>query len=427
LVLVAYLHSSIVQERRGMLKVWNVSMASLTFLLSIYGTFLTRSGIISSVHAFAKSSIGTWFAVFMALTALAVIALIVWRRRELRGSDSLGSFVSREAAVWASNILLVGTTVVIFFLTMLPVFSELWSGNQMTAEPIQFTRATRPWFLALVLLMGIGPLVAWRKMRPGRLARLLAPHLIAGVAFAGLLFLLGAREPWSLAFLGAVAFVVGGHAFDFVRAVRLRRAQRDDSLLSAVGSLMRHHRRRYGGYLVHIGVVVSLIGIAGSGPYTEEATFENLQPGESFSFAGYELTYEGFDGQRNPRYDALVGHVTVVRPGGSEKAALRPERRLYRRTEQATTEVAVLSTVVPPSLGELARVGEDLYLIQAYLDNASGRASFQLIVHPFLNWLWLGSLLVIIGAHWAAWPSRQEVLLLFGEGVLSEQPVPARA
>lgn len=419
LVLVAYLHSSMIQERRGLLKIWNVAMASLTFLLSIYGTFLTRSGIISSVHAFAKSSIGTWFAVFMGITMLAVVALVAWRFRRLRADDSISSYVSREGVVSVTNLLFVGTTIVILFMTMLPVLSELWSGVQRTAEPIQFTRATRPWFLAIVILMGIGPLVAWRRMQPARLLKLLAPHLAAGVVFAGILFALGAREPWSLAFFGAVAFVTGGHLFDFLRALRLRRKQREEALMTSVGRLLRHHRRRYGGYLVHIGMVVSLIGIAGSGPYKVEKTFENVAPGESFSIAGYELTYKGFDGQRRTSYDTLFSHVSVLRPGSDEPAPMRPERRVYRRTNQATTEVSVLSTIVPRSLSGLSRVGEDLYLIQAFVDNSTGRASFQVIVHPFLNWLWFGTLLVVIGAHWVAWPTREEALLLFGEGVLN--------
>jgi cytochrome c-type biogenesis protein CcmF len=419
LVLVAYIHSAIVQERRGMLKTWNVALVGAAFLLSIFGTFLTRSGIISSVHAFGQSSIGTWFGVFLIVATLAFIALVIVRFRRLRSDQSLSqvAVISRESAVLSVNVLLTGVTLIVFFLTMYPVYSELTMGQQITREPAEFTQSTAPWFLLIVLLMGVGPLISWRRTSLRRAARRFAPHLAAGLVTIVLLALLGAREPWSLAFFGAVVFTASCHVGDFAGAIRTRRRHMGEGYGTIVGKLLGHHRRRYGGYLVHVGVVLAVIGIAGSGPYRTEMVVEEIQPGDTVTIDGYELTYEGFEVSREPMYDALAAMLAVRRPGGDELASIAPERRIYRRGEQLTTEVAVLPTIVPRSLTEMRRLGEDLYVIQVHVDTRTSAASFQLITQPFINWLWLGGLVMMFGGTWAAWPARTEPVLVFDDGV----------
>lgn len=415
IVLAAFVHSAIVQERRGALKVWNVSLAMMAFLMSIFGTFLTRSGLISSVHAFGRSSIGYWFAVFMLVCFLIFLVAILRRLSGLGPESQLVSLISREGAVWAGNLLFAGTTLMVFLLTMYPAFTELRTGVQQTLEPIQFTEVTRPWFLVIVFLMGVGPVIAWRKMAPRSLAKIVLPHLALGALVAVVLFALGAREPWSLFFFGTAIFAASVHAWDFGRAVSTRRRHHQESLLQSAGRLVRFHRRRYGGYLVHLGVVLAVIGIAGSGPYRVEEAFESVPKGASFEVDGYKITYQGYDLVRTSTYDGAVAGIEVVRPGDSETREMLPERRIYRRTNQATTEVAVMPTLVPGAFSEARRTGEDVYVILASLDTRTGNASFQVIVEPFINWLWLGGIIMILGMHWAAWPTRDEVYLLAGD------------
>ncbi|GAB4375974.1 MAG: heme lyase CcmF/NrfE family subunit [Acidobacteriota bacterium] len=412
LVLAALLHSSIVQERRGMLRTWNVSLAVLAYLMSIFGTFLTRSGIISSVHAFGESSIGTWFGVFLlAMTALAVVA-VLRRLRALRSDASLTSLVSREAAVWLANLLFTGTTLMIFLLTVFPLLSELTVGRKITPEPIQYTRVTSPWFLGLVVLMALGPILGWKRAVPRALVRATAVPLVLTLAAVALVIVLGAHEPWSLLFFGAALFAALVHLLDFTRAVRTRRAQHREALLVSVAKLLRFHRRRYGGYLVHLGVVLAVIGIAGSSAYRREQVFEEIRPGARMMVDGYELEYRGFDFVRRPTHDAAQVRVVARLPGEDTALELLPEMRVYRRSNQRTSEVSLLPTWWPPSVRDLRRTGEDLYVILAAIDPRTGVASFQVLVEPFVNWLWLGGVLMLVGLHWAAWPTREEVYLL---------------
>lgn len=399
-VLAGYLHTAIVFERRGMLPRVHAALAFAAFLLSVFGTFLTRSGIISSVHAFGESAIGSWFGAFLVLSTVAAVVLLVVRHPLFAGADRIESLVSREAVVATAIVLLAGTTAIVWLLTMYPAISELASGVAVTPEPMQYTRATRPWLLALLVLTGAAPFLAWGKNAGRDLARRLVPPALAGLAVVAVLAVAGAREPWSLAFFGTAVFVTGAHLAEFVRTSRSFAKIANVGALEGAWRTFREQRRRYGGAIVHIGLVVAAIGIAGSGPYRTEAIFASLAPGDVVVVDEYAITFGGLDVHQHATYDAIVARIDVTLPGSGETLRLAPERRFYTRTQQETTEVSVLPTWWPGTLRESARIGEDLYVILAAFEE-NGRASLQVLVHPFINWLWIGVVVMLLGTLWA--------------------------
>ncbi len=421
LTLTAYLHSVIIQERKGVFRVWSFVLIILTQLLVVYGTFITRSGIIQSVHAFQRSNIGYWFMLFMGTGTVFALALLIRRLPQLRAKAPLDSFWSREGTFLFANIVLVGLTLMIFILTMWPVFSEVLTGQQVTKEPIQFTQATRPFFLLLLFLMGTGPVIGWKTKTGAELGRAFLVPAAAGLVCAAACLAAGAREPWSLAFFAVSVFVIAAVLQRAWLDVAERRRTTREGLLPAFFRQVATHKRQYGGFLVHIGVAVMAIGIAGSSAYKKDVTFEALAPGEAVELDGYRITYEGFDIVNRPEYDAAIIRLGVQRPGSDSVEHVRPQRRVYKRSEQPTTEVAILPTLLPRGLGQLGRVGEDFYVIAVNLDVASGRGTFEVIVHPLINFLWLGGLLVGLGCVVSGWPQRREEREWIGE------PAPAAA
>ncbi len=423
LTLTAFLHSAIIQERKGQFRVWSFLLIVMTFFLVVFGTFITRSGIIQSVHAFQRSNIGYWFILFLGTGSAFALALLIYRLPQLRSKTPLDSVWSREGTFLFANIALVGLTIMIFVLTMWPVFSQVLSGEQVTKEPIQYTQATRPLFLLLLFLMGTGPLISWRRQTGAELLRAFAFPVVVGLATLASCFALGAREPWSLSYFAVSGFVLAAVLQQAVQDVGERRRTTGEGRLSAFVRQVATHKRRYGGYLVHIGVAIMAIGIAGSSAYKLDETFEALSPGEAIEIDGYRVTYEGFDILNRDDYDAAIIRLEVQRPGSSRIEKVHPERRVYKRTEQPTTEVAILPTLVPRSLSELGRIGEDFYVINVNLDVASGAGTFEVIVHPLINFLWLGGIVLCAGCLISGWPDRREVREWIGES----KPVPATA
>ncbi len=415
LTLTAYLHSVIIQERKGLFRVWSFLLVILTLVMVVYGTFITRSGIIQSVHAFQRSNIGYWFMLFLGTGSAFAIALLIARLPKLKAKAPLDSFWSREGTFLFANIALVGLTLMIFVLTMWPVFSELLTGQQVTKEPIQFTEATRPFFLLLLFLMGTGPLVGWRIKNGAELGRAFLVPAAAGLVTGIVCFVAGAREPWSLAYFVVSVFVLGAVVQQAFLDVAERRRTTREGFFPAFVRQVASHKRRYGGYLVHIGVAIMAIGIAGSSAYKKDQTFEALAPGQSVEIDGYRITYEGFDIVNRPEYDAAVMRLGVQRPGSDTVEHVTPQRRIYKRTEQPTTEVAILPTLVPRGLSQLGRVGEDFYVIAVNLEVASGRGTFEVIVHPLINFLWLGGLILALGCVVSGWPQRREEREWIGE------------
>lgn len=408
LTLTAFVHSIIGQDRRGVLKTWNIALIIATFALTIFGTYLTRSGIIQSVHAFEKSSIGYWFLGFLALAGVVSVGLMLRRIRALKAENAVSDLLSREFAFLMANLMLVGLTILVFWLTMYPVTSELLWGAKIEKQPPEFTATTRPLFLALVALMALAPLFSWKQTPPRQLLRgILVPGTVALVALA-VLFALGAHEPWSLLFFAGAFVVSVTIAIETVKLLRSGHEAHAEVGAKNLGQFLFHHRRRLGAWLSHFSVALMVVGIAASLAYKTDETFEAIKPGTVVQADGYTITYKGYDVVNEPNYDGAKLRLEVARPGSTATELVVPERRVYGRTQQPSTEVAILSTLVPPSFGQLHRIGEDFYVIPAAIDLREGAASIEVIVHPMINLLWLGGALLLVGTLVAAWPDRRQ-------------------
>jgi len=426
LTLAALVHSIAAERKRGALRATNMILAAATFLLAVYGTFLTRSGIIQSVHAFSKSSIGNWFLGFIAAALLATAALLAARRRGLKAAR-IESVVSREAAFALGDVVFAGLAAIVFALTMYPVFSQLFVGRQITFEPPQFTEATRPWFLLVVALTGLAPLVSWRGDDPRKIVRrALAPLAVAAVA-AIVPLLGGAREPWSVLFFAAAGFVAGAAVAEFAGIVRSRAQAEPGDRGRSLGSFLAARRARIGGLVSHFALALMVIGAAASTVYKKDAKFGAVRPGQTLEIDGYRATYERFDVVDGPTYDGARIVLSVVRPGGGAPTRLGAEMRQYGKgrapeARQPSTEVAILATGAPRSLAGLARIGEDLYVVPLAVDFADGQAAVELIVHPMINWIWAGGALLLVGTLLATWPPRRAEA-----PAAAEEPAPGAA
>ena len=407
----AFLHSVMIQEQKRMLKVWNLLLVILTYCLAIFGTFLTRSGILQSVHAFAGTGLGPYFATFLSIAFFGSLGLLIWRLPDLRSEHRLDSLVSRESAFLLNNLLLVGIAAAVFFLTTFPIPSELWTGKGITMGPPIYNRVTIPWFLVLIVLTGIGPAIAWRKASLASLRRSFLGPAVGGVATMALLFIAGVHEFYALAFYGASIFVIGTIVSEFRRGAQARMATAGEALPTALGRLVWRNKRRYGGYIVHLGVIFAVIGIAGSSAHRKEYTYEDVRPGAVMQADGYEIKYERIETGEGAAYSRLTQYTRLSR-GGRDLGPLTVEKRVYKDVKNPTTEVAIHPILIPPSLADLKRIGEDVYLTPLSVDPETGLASFKIFVLPFVNWLWFGGLVVILGTHLAILPDRRERRLL---------------
>ncbi|MFQ5894892.1 MAG: heme lyase CcmF/NrfE family subunit [Nitrospinota bacterium] len=379
----AFLHSVMIQEKRGMLKVWNISLIILTYALTIFGTFLTRSGIITSVHAFANSAFGWVFFGFMVLGLAASFGLLLWRLPLLKSENELESFFSRESAFLLNNVVLVGAAFAVFWGTIFPVISELVKGVKVTVGPPFFNQVNVPIFLALMAIMGVGPLIAWRKATLQNLRKNFTyPLLTALVAFFVFLFF-GVREMLVTLALALCVFVLATIWLEFYRGARARRRMSGEGVGAALWDLLTRDKRRYGGYIVHLGVVILFVGVAASSAYqtVEEV---RLRQGESFALNGFRLRYEGLRAGGNDLYRAWRAQLTVFREG-RRLGVLYPEKRIYFRPEQPTTEAAI--RVTPR---------EDLYTVFAEAEE-DGTATFKFMLNPLITWVWAGGVVVALG------------------------------
>lgn len=389
----AFLHSAMIQEKRDMLKVWNLALISLTFILAVFGTFLTRSGVLSSVHSFAISSLGPLFFAFLVVAALISGGLLITRLPDLRGGGELDSIASRETGFLFNNLLLLGAAVAVFVGTVFPLLSEAVRGVKISVGPPFFNQINVPVGLGLLLLMGLCPLLAWRKTPAADLTRsAVLPTAAAGVA-AAVLLITGPVPPVAVAVFALSAFVIVAIAGDVHRGAWVRRSHGEPYVL-ALGRLVARNHRRYGGYVVHLGIILMFAGMAGAAFSTQREAV--LRQGETVSINQYTLRFEG--ASTYPTAAALVSAATLTvfdtqKPIG----VMTPHRNLYRgREEQPMTEVAIRSTL-----------WEDLYVILAGLTDDGG-ANLRFIINPLMLWLWVGGLLLIAGTIFAFWPEQGE-------------------
>jgi len=405
LVMTAYLHSVMIQEKRGMLKKWNLALILGAWVLSIFGTFLTRSGVIASVHSFTESPVGYYFLFFLVAATAATAVLYVTRLPLLQAEATLESMVSREASFLFNNLLLIGLAFSVLWGTLFPIISEAVVGVKITYGPPTFNFVNIPLGLTLLLMTGIGPLIAWRRASTANLRRQFAVPVTVGV-FALLILLVGGmRDGWALVAFSLGAFVVGTVVQEFARGARARNRQYGEALPLAVLQLLSRNRRRYGGYIVHIGIVLLFVGFAGMAFKTEtEAT---LRPGESAELRArdghvYTFTHLGIS-----QYNAINRQVTAalldVRRDGKEIGRLRTEKRqhvdaLGNRKFEPSTEVGIMSGL---------RV--DLYVVLAGLVNGTEQAVFRFTINPLVWWVWFGGFVLVIGGLIVLWPGGAPV------------------
>lgn len=383
-----------------MLKKWNLGLIMGSWLLSIFGTFITRSGVISSVHSFTQSSVGYFFFAFLVVAGVASYTLYAKRLPLLEAEARLESMISREASFLFNNLLLVGIAFSVLWGTLFPILSELVKGTKITVGPPFFNQVNIPLGLGLLALTGIGPLIAWRRASVPNLKRQFAVPVTVGV-FATLIMLVGGmRDFYVLVAIGLGAFVLGTVTQEFGRGARARHRQYGEAYVLALGRLLARNRRRYGGYIVHTGIVILFVAFSGMAFKTEtEAT---LRPGESVSLRSpYGSTYT-FTSLGLSQYDALNRQVTAaaveVRRDGTKIGLLNPEKRqhvdgLGRPTFQPSTE---------PSIMSLLR--EDLYVVLGGVVNGTEQAVFRFTINPLVWWVWYGGIIVALGGLIVMWP-----------------------
>ncbi|HLA24732.1 MAG TPA: heme lyase CcmF/NrfE family subunit [bacterium] len=385
----AFLHSVMVQEKRDLLKVWNVVLIVLTFALAVFGTFLTRSGILSSVHAFATSSLGPLFFIFILLILGLSFGLLFTRLGALRNQGELDSLVSRESGFLFNNLIFIGAAFAVFIGTVFPILSEAVSGMKISVGPPFFNQINVPIGLALLLLMGICPLLAWRKASPRNLRRSFFVPGILAVAGAVVLVAVGFRQSAALAAFTLCIFVVAAIVQDVHRGVTVRRSH-GEAYAVALGRLVARNPRRYGGYVVHLGIILLFAGMAGSALGTERDAV--LARGEAVTVNQYTLRYDG--GGTYPQGERLITEATLtVFEGGRKLAVMHPQRNVHtRRDEQVMTEVAIRTTL-----------REDLYVILSGMGD-DGRANLRVIINPLMMWVWIGAGVLTVGTIIAFWP-----------------------
>jgi cytochrome c-type biogenesis protein CcmF len=389
----AFLHSVMIQEYRKMLKTWNLSLVILTFAMTMVGTFLTRSGIISSVHAFSNSTLGTYFLMFIGLLLLFSFAGLVYRLDDLRGQAELDAMLSRETAFLANNVILVVITFTIFLGTLFPVLAEAVRGVKVSVGAPFFNKVTVPLAYALLVLMGVGPLIAWRRASWDNLKRNFTYPLLAAAAVAvGALF--WTRNPYALISFSVCAFVTGTIVFEFYKGVYARRRiVPGTSIPQALWTLFTRNRRRYGGFVVHFGVVVTIIGITVSSNFAVEKEVR-MARGEIVHVGNYDLRYDGRRAYNEVYREVVWTDFTVLRDG-REITRLAAGKSFHPNEQQPIAQVGIRSTP-----------WEDLYLILGGVEPDGSAATLKVMVNPMVMWIWLGGLMITFGALITVIPSR---------------------
>ena len=381
----AFLHSVQVQERRGMLKTWNVLLIIIAFSLTIFGTFLTRSGILSSIHAFSAGPVGFYFLGFLAFVLISSLGLLAWRSDQLRGQPELDSVVSRESAFVLNNVVFVSALFAIFLGTVFPLLSQAVVGVQVSVGAPYFNSVMAPLFLLLVFLMGVGPLIAWRRASWDNLKRNFTWPTAASLAVAVGLFAGGIRSFFLLLGFTLCAFAVSTMVFDTFLSLRARRRQAGEGPLRGLGTLIRRNQRRYGGFVVHLGVVLIVLGIAGSMAYSieREAT---LNVGETLTAGSYRVAFEGLRGSQQPTHYRMEGAFQVSQ-NGRALGRLSPTLKFFP-TQDAPIGRAVFRSTLK----------EDLYLIlSGFSDVGRNQATLKVLIRPLVLWIWLGGFVITLG------------------------------
>ena len=392
----AFLHSVMIQEKRGLFKHWNMILVILTYSLVVFGTFLTRSGVLSSVHAFANSPIGPFFMAFVSLTLVISIALVIWRWPILQGETEMKSMLSREALFLLNNLLFMSVLVVCFWGVVSPLASELFTNQKVTLGPPFYERATAPLFAALMFLMGVAPLSAWGHSTIQTLGRAMWKSALAAAVLTVVLFFTYTQNYIALIGFFLIALVLLVTLQEFWRAARARQRAQSENFFVALARLMGRNRRRYGGYIIHISMMLMAIGILGIEIFQTE-TQGALARGEQLNIGNYDVQYrELASWDDNGKGVNFTRAVVDVYENGVYLGELTPRIDYYFDSQQNMT--------IP---GNRSTLRDDLYILLVDWEPVSNAgATFKVFVNPLVNWLWIGSVLFLLGIIFAAWPDR---------------------
>lgn len=392
----ALLHSVMIQEKRGMLKHWNMILVILTYSLVIFGTFLTRSGVLSSVHSFANSPIGPFFMGFVTLTLVSSVALLIWRWPELKGETEMKSMLSREALFLLNNLLFMSILVVCFWGVIYPLISELATGQKVTVGPPYYERATGPLFAGLLFLMAIAPLSAWGHSTFQTLGRAIWKSALAALVVTGFLFATYTQNAYALIGFFLVALVLFATAHEFWRGARARQKAQGENIFAALRRLMGRNRRRYGGYIIHISMALMAIGILGIEIFQTE-TQGTVASGEKIAIGDYVVEYRELASWDSPGEGVNYTRAVVdIYENGIYLGQLYPRIDFYYDSQQNMT--------IP---GQRSTFRDDLYILLVDWQPVSSiGATFKIYVNPLVNWMWIGSITFLFGLIYAAWPDR---------------------
>lgn len=390
----AFLHSVMVQERRGMLKTWNLTLIISTFLLVLFGTFLTRSGVLESVHAFTEGIIGPLFLGFIAIIAIVSLALIGWRSDRLHAPGHLDGVVSRESAFIFNNLLLVAFTFTVLLGTTFPLIVEAINQNRVSVGPPYFNKVSIPIGLILLFLMGVGPALPWRRTTPEKLRRTFIVPTLVGLSCAAVVFALGMREVWPVITIGLAGFVMTTIVTEFHKGISARKRIGGVSTPVALWQILTRNNRRYGGYVVHAGIVVIIVALAISGTWRAEREV-TLNQGEHMVLGDYVVQFDEVWGEQQLQRFVVASKFTVFREG-KEIGTLQPRMNYYTGSQQPIATPAVRSSLK-----------EDLYLTLMAFDQERGAyATVRAILNPAVPWLWIGGMIVALGGILAVAPQR---------------------
>ena len=393
LITTAFLHSVMITEKKKMLKIWNFVLILLAFELSIFGTFITRSGVISSVHSFALSNIGPFFVAFLALSTLFGVFWIFYRSERLRSEQRMRSFLSREATFLLNNLLFVSICFAIFWGTVFPILSEWITGEKITVSTPFFNTVTLPLGLALLVVTGVCPLIAWRKASWKNFRRNFLIPLAAGLVTGGVVALAGFRDLIPLMFFSACGFVATTMAYEFFKGARARQSIRPSGFVAGLTDLTLMNKRRYGGFIIHIGVVLVFAGIIGSSFFSTEQLFTVARGGE-FTLGDYTLRLLEFSTREDPEKDVVSARLEILK-GGSRVGELIPEKHFHHKSEQPMTEVKIRSTLK-----------DDLYVVLSGWDD-QGQVTFHVFVNPLVQWIWIGIVIMVLGGIFVLLPDKK--------------------
>jgi len=396
----AFVHSIIIQEKKDMLRVWNMALIIITFTLCIFGTFLTRSGVMSSVHSFTGSSLGPIFLTFVFSIMIVSFGMMYFRRNDLRSTKKMESFTSRESGFLFNNMIFVVMCFAVFWGTLFPVFSEAIRGTKITVGPPFFNQINIPIGLILLALTGIGPLLAWRKTGKKILIRNFTFPIITGLIVAILLLIIGLRGAVVISFsLGA--FVTATITTEFTRGIQARRKKFNESIITALIKIVSKNRSRYGGYVVHLGIVFMFVGFTGHA-FDQEKEF-SLKVGESNHVAGYNFKLIQMSETERPNHYAWISDLRVTNDEGKFVTNLHPEKRIYfhrnpdPNRRQPHSELDIYTTM-----------NRDIYSIFSGVDSENSVAFIKIMVNPLVQWVWLGGYILVFGTIVALWPRKDQ-------------------